>query len=180
MLKTFFLFITILTFICTINFAQHTGHQNTAEIKKAIAVLTPTEGNNVKGTVTFSKTGDGIKVIADIEGLTPGKHGIHIHQYGDCSAPDAESAGGHFNPSDVQHAGPDTQMRHVGDFGNITADSNGKAHLEMTDKLITFDGKSSIIGHAVIIHAKEDDLKSQPSGNAGPRVACGVIGVAKE
>ena len=171
---------TILTFIYTINFAQHSGHQKTAEIKKAIAVLAPTEGNNVRGTVTFSKVKDGIKVVADIEGLTPGKHGIHIHQYGDCSAPDAESAGGHFNPFNVQHGSPDKQPRHAGDFGNITADSNGKAHLEMTDKLISFDGEGSIIGHALIIHAKEDDLKTQPTGNAGARVACGVIGVAKE
>lgn len=179
MLRKLFFLPIIVILVYSTSIAQHSEHTSLAQINKAVVVLHPTKGNNVKGTVTFTKESDGIKVVADLEGLTPGKHGIHIHQYGDCSAPDAESAGGHFNPANTQHGGPNSQSRHVGDFGNITADQNGKAHLELTDKNISFEGAGSIIGHALVIHAKEDDLKSQPSGNAGARVACGVIGVAK-
>lgn len=170
----------ILLFIYSSVLAQKMEHSSSSgQIQKAIVVLEPTQGNKVKGIVTFTKVDNGIQVVADIEGLTPGKHGIHIHQYGDCSDPKGESAGGHFNPMNMQHGGPGSQSRHEGDFGNITADSNGKAHMELTDKNLSFEGENSIIGHAVVIHAKEDDLKTQPSGNSGPRVACGVIGIAK-
>jgi Cu-Zn family superoxide dismutase len=148
-------------------------------VTKAVATLSPTQGNNVSGVVTFTKVDGGVKIVADVSGLTPGQHGFHIHEFGDCSAPDAASAGGHFNPMHRQHGGPDSEMRHAGDFGNLDADASGKAHYERLDKVISLDGPESIIGHAVIVHAKADDLKSQPSGNAGARVACGVIGVAK-
>ena len=146
---------------------------------KAICVLNPTTGNNVTGTVTFTKINEGIKVIADMQGLSKGKHGIHIHEFGDCSAVDGTSAGGHFNPEGMTHAGPMDKMRHEGDMGNIEADENGKAHLEYIDKSISLEGKHSIIGRSVVVHKGEDDMKSQPAGNAGPRVACGVIGTAK-
>ena len=149
------------------------------EVTKAIAVLHPASNSQVMGTITFTKTGDGMKVVADVTGLTPGKHGFHIHEFGDCSAPDATSAGGHFNPTNNPHAGHDVEKRHEGDLGNIEADSSGKAHLDLTDKLMTMSGAKSIIGRSVIVHEKEDDLKTQPTGNAGGRVACGVIGVAK-
>jgi Cu-Zn family superoxide dismutase len=148
-------------------------------VTKAVATLSPTQGNNVSGVVTFTKVDGGVKIVADVSGLTPGQHGFHIHEFGDCSAPDAASAGGHFNPMHRQHGGPDSEMRHAGDFGNLDADASGKTHYERLDKVISLDGPESIIGHAVIVHAKADDLKSQPSGNAGARVACGVIGVAK-
>lgn len=147
-------------------------------INKAVAVLHPTAGNNVKGLVTFARTADGILVTADVEGISPGKHGFHIHALGDCSAPDGTSAGGHFNPENKPHGAPTDTERHVGDLGNITADANGKAHFEWTDTFISFSGSHSIIGRAVIVHAGEDDLTSQPTGNAGPRLACGVIGIA--
>jgi Cu-Zn family superoxide dismutase len=149
------------------------------EMTKAIAVLHSTKGNSVEGTVTFTKSGDEMKIVADVTGLTPGRHGFHVHQYGDCSSPDATSAGGHFNPTDNPHAGHDVAQRHVGDLGNREADASGKAHLEVTDNMMTFRGEKSIIGRAVIVHEKEDDLKSQPVGNAGGRLACGVIGIAK-
>jgi Cu-Zn family superoxide dismutase len=147
-------------------------------IQRAVAVLSPTEGSFVHGTVTFSQEGLGLHVSADIEGLTPGKHGFHIHQFGDLSAPDAKSAGGHFNPDNQRHGSPTDQARHVGDLGNIVADSAGKAHLDWTDTLIKFSGAHNIIGRAVIVHAGPDDLSTQPTGNAGARVACGVIGIA--
>lgn len=149
------------------------------DVTKAVAVLHPTTGNNVMGTVTFTKSGDEVKVVADLTGLTPGKHGFHIHEFGDCSSPEAMSAGGHFNPTHHQHGAPDAADRHAGDLGNIEADASGKARLELTDKVLKLDGPDSIVGHAVIVHEKADDFKTQPTGNAGARVACGVIGVAK-
>ena len=142
--------------------------------------LSPASGSAVKGTVTFTKVEGGVKVVADLEGLTPGDHGFHIHQFGDCSAPDATSAGGHFNPHGAPHAGPTAEIRHAGDLGNITAEASGKAHYERLDPSLKLDGAESIIGRGVIVHANADDLKTQPTGNAGGRVACGVIGVAKD
>ena len=149
------------------------------EPTKAIAVLHPLKGSNVEGTVTFTKSGNEVKIVADVTGLTPGKHGFHIHEYGDCSSPDGKSAGGHFNPTNNPHASHDAAQRHEGDMGNLEADASGKAHLELTDNMMTMSGEKSIIGRGVIVHEKEDDLKSQPVGNAGGRVACGVIGIAK-
>jgi Cu-Zn family superoxide dismutase len=149
------------------------------EVKKAIAVLHPASASQVTGTVTFTSMSDGVQVVADVTGLAPGKHGFHIHEFGDCSAADATSAGGHFNPTHKQHGGPDSAEHHVGDLGNLEADASGKAHLEWKDKSMKLTGDNSILGHAVIVHENEDDLKSQPVGNAGGRLACGVIGVAK-
>ena len=150
-----------------------------AEINRAVAVLHPTKGSSVSGLVTFTKVDDGVRVVADMTGLTPGDHGFHIHDFGDCSAPDSTSAGGHFNPTGHEHGGPDAEKRHIGDLGNITADANGKGHYDRVDKQLTFEGPHSIIGRSVIVHEKADDLKSQPTGDAGGRVACGVVGVAK-
>ena len=149
------------------------------EPTKAIAVLHPTKGSTVEGIVTFTKSGAEMKIVADITGLTPGKHGFHIHEFGDCSSPDGKAAGGHFNPTNNPHAGHDMAQRHEGDMGNIEADSSGKAHLELTDNMMMMSGEKSIIGRGVIVHEKADDLKSQPTGDAGGRVACGVIGIAK-
>ncbi len=160
--------------------AQHDMHHaGSSSVTKAIAVLQPTKGTSVKGTVTFEAVEDGIHVVADVTGLTPGKHGFHIHEFGDCSAPDASSAGGHFNPDVTAHGPPDEKPRHAGDMGNLVADKDGHATLDYVDHVMVFSGEKSILGHAVIVHEKEDDLKSQPTGNAGARVACGVIGVAK-
>ena len=148
-------------------------------ITKAVAVLHPTKGNSASGIVRFEAVSGGIRVVADITGLTPGKHGFHIHEYGDCSSEDGSSAGGHFNPEKMPHGSPMDKERHVGDLGNIEADKDGKAHLDYIDSMIAFSGKNSIIGRGVIVHEKEDDLKTQPTGAAGARVACGVIGIAK-
>jgi superoxide dismutase, Cu-Zn family len=147
---------------------------------KAVAVLHPTAGNKVSGTVTFTEVADGVQVRAEINGLTPGTHGFHIHEFGDCSAADAMSAGAHFNPTNKPHAGPDAAERHVGDMGNVQAEASGKAKLDYVDHDVSL-GKDpkSVIGRSVVVHAQRDDLKSQPAGDAGARVACGVIGVAK-
>ena len=147
---------------------------------KAVAVLRPTEGNKVSGTVTFTEVADGVQVDAEITGLAPGKHGFHIHEFGDCSAADASSAGAHFNPTNQPHAAPDAEVRHVGDMGNVDADASGAAKLEYLDHHMSLaNDERSIIGRSVVVHAKADDLKSQPAGDSGARVACGVIGRAK-
>jgi len=147
--------------------------------QQAIAVLHPTAGQHGRGVVRFTQQGDSVKVVADLEGLNPGeKHAFHIHQYGDCSAPDATSAGGHYNPEGHQHGLPDSANRHAGDLGNVQADSDGKAHYEITVTNISILGqKNPILGRGVIVHAKPDN-GGQPVGNAGARIACGVIGVA--
>lgn len=149
--------------------------QDESKATHAIVHLQPTKGNNVTGTITFTTVERGVKVVADIDGLTPGKHGFHVHEHGDCSAPDASSAGAHFNPTNKKHGGPDDEERHVGDLGNVEADENGHAHYEYVDKVIQLDGPHSIIGLSIIVHAGEDDFKTQPTGNSGARVACGVI-----
>jgi superoxide dismutase, Cu-Zn family len=154
-------------------------HSATPEITKATAVLIPTEGNNIRGVVTFTQTGANVKVSAHIEGLTPGEHGFHIHEFGDCSSKDGSSAGGHFNPAGAPHAAPEAAQRHAGDMGNIKADQSGVANLEYIDSVAKLSGHGAIVGHGVIVHANPDDLKTQPTGNAGGRLACGVIGVAK-
>ncbi len=149
------------------------------EVKEAIAIVNPTEGSKAHGMVRFEKDGRGLRIIASVEGLSPGPHGFHIHEFGDCSSPEANSAGGHFNPTDMPHAGPNAEKRHVGDLGNLEADRNGLARLEVTDNAISFEGPKSIIGRSIIVHANADDFKTQPTGNSGARVACGVIGIAK-
>jgi Cu-Zn family superoxide dismutase len=145
----------------------------TPSFDNAVAVLHPINGSEVSGTVYFTKEGNGVRVQAEISGLTGGKHGFHIHQYGDCTAEDGTSAGGHFNPREKEHSGPDAMNRHMGDMGNITA-NDGAASLDYLDETIVLE---EIIGRGVIVHAGEDDLESQPSGAAGPRVSCGVIGI---
>lgn len=146
---------------------------------RAVAVLHPTEGNTAEGIITFTNEDGKVRVKGEVKGLSPGKHGFHVHQFGDCSAADGTSAGGHFNPGGMPHAGPHAEKRHVGDLGNIEAGEDGVAKVDMLDEELAFDGKNSILGRGLIVHAKADDLKSQPTGEAGGRVACGVIGVAK-
>jgi Cu-Zn family superoxide dismutase len=156
-----------------------TAQNSTPPVTKAVAVLNPTEGNHVHGMVTFTEEGSKVKVVAHVEGLTPGKHGFHIHEFGDCSAKDGASAGGHFNPTGAPHAAPDAPQHHAGDLGNIDANAEGVAHLEISDPMMKLIGPNSVVGRGVIVHAKDDDLKTQPTGNAGGRLACGAIGVAK-
>jgi superoxide dismutase, Cu-Zn family len=142
---------------------------------RALATLAPTEGNEVTGTVEFVKEGDKVHVVAKVSGLSPGVHGFHVHEVGDCSAPDGTSAGGHFNPEGMQHGAPDAAMRHTGDLGNLEANDAGVAELDRVDGQLALDGAHSVVGRSVIVHADPDDLVSQPTGAAGARVACGVI-----
>ena len=141
----------------------------------AVAELNPTDGTGVRGRVTFVSEIGGVRVIADVTGLAPGAHGFHIHEKGDCSAPDASSAGAHYNPSGVTHGGPDDQMHHVGDLGNLRADGSGRAHLDFVFDFLKLNGPHSIVGRSVIVHQDPDDLSTDPSGAAGQRIACGVV-----
>ena len=154
--------------------------QKSASPQKAIAVIRPVGDKKVSGTVTFTEDADGVRIHAELSGLSPGQHGFHVHEFGDCAAVDLSSAGGHFNPTHKPHAGPDASERHEGDMGNIEADSSGKATLDYLDHHISLgNDDQSVIGRSVVIHAKPDDLKSQPAGDSGARIGCGVIGVAK-
>lgn len=144
----------------------------------AVAVLISGNDSGVTGKVTFTQTAEGVHVQATVTGLTPGKHGFHVHQLGDLSKADLTSTGGHFNPEGHDHAGPMAAMRHVGDLGNLTAGADGKAMADFVDPKLALAGPHSIIGRGVIVHAGEDDLTSQPTGAAGGRVAGGVIGIA--
>jgi len=150
----------------------------TATPRTAVAMLAAASGSNVSGTIQFREVDGGVEVTADVAGLTPGDHGWHVHEKGDCSAPDASSAGGHFNPSGHPHGAPDAAQRHEGDFGNLTAGDDGKATKTFVMKGISLgDGANSVVGKGFIVHEKADDLTTQPTGNAGGRVACGVIAV---
>jgi Cu-Zn family superoxide dismutase len=141
----------------------------------ATATLIGLNGSGVSGTVRFTTQGDEVRVEADVYGLQPGLHGIHIHEFGDCSSPDGESAGGHFNPTNRPH-GPPGEASHPGDLGNVEADMNGTARLALTVPQITVDTEPlGVIGRSVVVHEMADDLMTDPAGNAGARVACGVI-----
>lgn len=157
------------------NMAEVRSPQLEQTLIRAVADLRPTEGNNVRGTVTFTQQPEGVMVEVNVVGLSPGQHGFHIHEFGDCSAPDASSAGNHYNPTNHSHGGPTDPTRHLGDMGNIEADTTGIARMQYLDRLLQLEGPNSIVGKAVIVHENPDDLQTQPSGNAGGRVACGVV-----
>ena len=159
--------------------APAAGKSGTAAAAKATVKLSPTANQTARGEVTFTAEAGGVHVVGSFSGLVYGEHGFHIHEKGDCSAPDASSAGGHFNPGGKPHAARDAAMRHAGDLGNLKADPYGLARVDFVDSTISLSGADSIIGKAVIIHEKADDFTTQPSGNAGARQACGVIEAAK-
>jgi len=149
-----------------------------AKIEPSKAATTQPSWGKASGTVTFVMLEDGkTKVNVDLEGVPPGKHGFHIHEKGDLSAPDLSSAGAHFNPMKHPHGGPDAPMHHAGDLGNVDADESGKVKKEITvDGISIGSGAANdIVGKSVILHAKPDDLKTQPSGDAGGRIAGGKI-----
>jgi Cu-Zn family superoxide dismutase len=144
-------------------------------VRQALAKVKPYQDQQISGDVVFTKVPGGIRIVADVDGLKPGKHGFHVHEHGDCSGTDGMKAGGHFNPTNSKHGGPDSPERHVGDFGNLEADENGHAHYDRIDTLISFEGENSILDRSIIIHADPDDYVTQPTGNSGPRIACGKI-----
>ena len=153
----------------------------TTEMSKVTMAVAMVEGlgdHRVKGKVTFTQKADGVEIVGEFTGLQPGQHGFHIHEFGDCSMADGKCAGGHFNPNGGKHSSPEDPNRHAGDLGNLKADSTGKASFKMNDSMLSLSGPNSVIGRSVIVHAKADDMKTQPSGDSGDRIGCGVIGIA--
>jgi Cu-Zn family superoxide dismutase len=143
---------------------------------QATATLSPTSGSTASGVVHFTELKDGsVEVHATLTGVPPGVHGFHVHDKGDCGD-NGNAAGGHFNPGATPHAAPDVDPHHAGDFGNVTADASGKVDTHFVTRSVTVSaGPNSAVGHAVILHGNPDDLTTQPSGNAGPRIACGIV-----
>lgn len=144
----------------------------------ATAQLAPTQGSTTTGTVQFFREGEHVMAVARVSGLKPGsEHGFHVHEKGDCSASDATSAGGHFNPEGHPHGARGSGgAHHAGDMPNLKADAAGEAELRVhLPGLGIGSGPADILGKAVIVHANADDYRSQPTGNAGARLACGVI-----
>jgi len=138
----------------------------------ANAQLVARSGSTVSGSLSFTERGGSLRIDGQLAGLTPGEHGFHIHEVGDCSAPDASTAKGHYNPAGKPHGHHDTDQHHGGDLPNLTANAQGEARLGAEVKGLTLN---EIIGRSVVVHADPDDYKSQPAGNSGKRVACGVI-----
>lgn len=148
-----------------------------AEGPRARAELQPTRGNTVSGTVYFKQVGEHVRVHAAVTGLRPGReHGFHIHEVGDCGSGDGMSAKGHFNPFGKPHAHHSTAERHAGDLPALKADAAGRAELTIELDVITVAaGPASVVGRGLIVHADPDDYRTQPTGNAGARIACAVI-----
>lgn len=147
------------------------------EVMKAGANVEARSGSKVSGTVVFETSGDGrLKMTLNLQGLTPGDHGVHIHETGDCSAPDAASAGAHFNPESTTHGAPGSAAHHAGDLGNINANANGTGAMSVAvGGLSLNDKKTSVVGKAIIVHEKADDMTTQPGGGAAGRIGCAVI-----
>jgi Cu-Zn family superoxide dismutase len=142
----------------------------------AVAHATIQSSSGVGGTVTFTEQGGTVNVEARLTGVGAGEHGFHVHEKGDCSAPDFTSAGGHFNPSGAPHGAPADAAHHAGDFGNITIAADGTGSVTLSSSMLTVSpGPNSVVGKGVIVHEKADDLKTQPTGNAGGRIGCGVV-----
>ena len=139
------------------------------------ADLLARSGSSVSGTVGFTETDGRLRVDAQVSGLTPGEHGFHIHEVGDCSAPDASSAKGHFNPNAKAHGHHASDEHHGGDMPNLIANAQGEARYTAELRGLTLSGPTGVLGRSIVIHADPDDYKSQPAGNSGKRIACGVI-----
>jgi len=143
----------------------------------ATADMRPTQGYAATGKVQFVQSGDVVHVSVDLAGLAPNtEHGFHVHERGDCSSSDGMSAGGHFNPEGVAHGSFEHAPHHAGDLPNVKADARGEVHTSFdTGALAVGSGPADLVGKAVVVHREADDYKSQPAGNSGPRVACGII-----
>ncbi len=158
----------------------HRQRADGGAVRHAVVVLVPMGESGVQGTLRLDATGNGVRVHGRITGLTPGLHGFHVHEFGDLTdAAAGESAGDHFGPGGTPHGRPGDAQRHVGDLGNVEAGAGGVATVDIFDRQLQLDGPRSILGRALVVHAGEDKF-TQPSGDAGPRVAVGVIGVARD
>lgn len=143
----------------------------------ATATLAPTAGNNAAGTVRFTQDGDKVRVAGEVRGLRPNaEHGFHVHEKGDCSSPDGNSAGGHYNPTGQPHGRADGGAHHAGDLPSVRADASGVARFSVDVRGISVgSGPADVVGKGLIVHRDPDDYRTQPTGNSGPRLACAVI-----
>jgi Cu-Zn family superoxide dismutase len=155
---------------------DHDHKHEHEDIKEAVAVLVPMKASGVAGTIVLKQEKGHAMVTGEVTGLKPGKHGFHIHMFGDLRAADGMSAGGHYNPHGHPHGGPESHDRHEGDLGNIEANAQGVAKVNVKAEGVILN---DVVGRTVVVHGDADDLKSQPAGNAGPRIALGVIGLAE-
>ena len=160
---------------------QQAGLLPTVPAKQATAMIGSLGDSGVTGMAVFTQNGDQITFMAEIQGAMPGLHAIHIHAYGDCSAPDGTSAGGHWNPTNVAHGKWGEGEFHLGDIGNITVGEDGMGRITLTTDLWEIGTGSDIdvVGRSIIVHVGADDFVSQPSGAAGARIGCGVIVLAE-
>ena len=154
---------------------------SSAEATAGAAVqLSPTQGNTANGGLKITAAGTGVKISGMVQGLKPdSEFGFHFHEKGDCSAPDATSAGAHFNPGNQQHGNPQAQPHHAGDMLNVKSDAQGVAEVSIDNADVSLQSgqPNDILGKALVLHAKPDDYKTQPSGDSGDRIACGVVAV---
>jgi Cu-Zn family superoxide dismutase len=163
----------ILVCACATPSSSSGNHWASALSSAATATLEPRSGSSITGTARASPASGGVALHVEIQGATPGEHGVHIHEKGDCSDPKATSAGGHYNPAaGAHHGGLNTPVRHGGDLGNMQVDASGKGSLDVTVPGLSL---GEVMGKAVVVHEKADDLQTDPAGNSGARVACGVL-----
>lgn len=177
MKTTFVKTCTVLAALGLVTVACTADDHKAMPTSEAVAVIVPTKASksDTAGVIVLTQKKGYVQVTGEVTGLTPGEHGFHIHMYGDLRADDGTSAGGHYNPHGKPHGGPDSKEHHVGDMGNITADADGVAKVNAKA-----DGElHHMLGRSIVVHGGVDDLKSQPAGDAGPRVGIGVIGLAQ-
>lgn len=170
----------VLGMLCLCAFAAGCGDDSSEDGEKSASADVAGLGDNtgVDGSITFEQASGGVRVSGSVTGLEPGSvHGFHLHVNGDCSSADGMSAGGHWNPSQTMHGAPSSATSHLGDLGNIEADSQGVAEVSITKAGMTLGDSAAtdVIGRAVIVHAAPDDLMTDPTGNAGARIGCGVV-----
>lgn len=175
-------FAASLGFVCSCTASSQAAHHHASAAvspvpSSATAELEGKEGSKISGKVVFKEVEGGVKITAHVDGVEGGgARGFHLHEVGDCTPPDFTTAGSHFNPGGAPHGAPTAAQHHAGDLGNIQIGADGSAHYEITSHGLTVaPGPTSVVGRAVILHEKADDLTTQPTGNAGGRVACGVV-----
>ncbi|CAN5500573.1 superoxide dismutase family protein [soil metagenome] len=177
-MRTFILLLIAIPFMGFAVYNSIDPNSRDADINKtkyAHAEIFSNGTSGVSGKLEFHKVAGGVHISGTISGLTPGLHGMHIHEKGVCDGPGFESAGGHFNPDMSKHGGPDSARRHAGDYGNILANDYGTAYIDYIDRESSLRGKYSILGRSIVVHEKADDMMTDPSGNSGSRLGCGVI-----
>lgn len=155
---------------------EHDHDAKPAVPEEAVAVMMPTEGSRVTGTIRLVQQKGHVHITGEVQGLTPGQHGFHVHEFGDLRDRTGKSAGDHFNPTGDPHGGPESEHKHAGDLGNIVANDDGVAIIDMKAEGLKLH---FVVGRSLVVHAKADDLTTQPSGDSGDRVAVGVIGFAQ-